>query len=101
MLWTIFLIFISCIPFNYFVAYIVDSNNMILYCYDKGEYMFDKNDGFESFVSCIILAPLLALICIIALLLWPFMRSDVISEFKANSVRPLINDFNKLLNNEK
>ena len=74
---------------------------MMLYCYDKGEYMFDKNDGLESFITCVILAPLFALMCVIALLLWPVMRSDVISEFKTDSVRSLINDFNKLLNNEK
>lgn len=73
----------------------------MLYCYDKGEYMFDKNDGLESFVTCVMLAPLFALICIVTLLMWPVMRSDVISEFKVDSVRPLINDFNKLLNNEK
>lgn len=101
MLWTIFLIYSSCIPFNYFVAYVVDRNNMMLYCYDKGEYMFDKNDGVDSFVACVMMAPFLTIICIFALLFWPFMRSDVIVQFKTDSVRPLINDFNKLLNNEK
>lgn len=101
MLWTIFLIYSSCIPFNYFVAYVVDRDSMMLYCYDKGEYLFDKNDDVERFVACIMLAPLLAVTCIVALLMWPFMRSDVIGEFKADRVRPLIDDFNKLLNNEK